>query len=539
MEGKRFNTRLNIMKITSISSFAHVKGGIHHNLKDVYFIRCIGYNNQYLNDIKAMDCMLVENESKALGKYIRLSYMPRLNDYDLIKYYTKSYQDWKLNNKKDINTKFLQTDSMIKQIFIDSLIIMEQLFRENVNSYNESIEKNFMIKLIFWLDTIVGSWLDTWSQKCSYKIIYHGEIKQHEYLFFYMLTFLGFDVMLMNPFGELNVNPKLLALSDYLELDQKGSLDVPALRCPANVLTNTENTSEQNTVYTQTQTSVSSIASTSLKHPNRESKSITNTSTSNTKTRQTKEQNQATKHNESSTQNQNQATKHNERSLQNQSQATKHNERTTQNQNQNTQQKVKQTQRKNTTQELNFEQLALLASSVVLIAVHDKKGDVFATGSGIVINEKGYILTNHHVMSGGSYYSIRFEEDEEIYQTNEIIKYNNVLDLALIRIDRRCKPLQLYHHTKELVRGQKVVAIGSPLGLFNSVSDGIISGFRNINNVDMIQFTAPISHGSSGGAVLNMYGELIGISTAGFDSGQNINLAVNYKWIHNYIKGFI
>ena len=76
-------------------------------------------------------------------------------------------------------------------------------------------------------------------------------------------------------------------------------------------------------------------------------------------------------------------------------------------------------------------------------------------------------------------------------------------------------------------------------GLFNSVSDGIISGFRHINEMEMIQFTAPISRGSSGGAVLNMYGEIIGISTAGIDEGQNINLAVGYEKINEFIRGFI
>lgn len=74
--------------------------------------------------------------------------------------------------------------------------------------------------------------------------------------------------------------------------------------------------------------------------------------------------------------------------------------------------------------------------------------------------------------------------------------------------------------------------------MFNSVSDGIISGFRKIDMVDMIQFTAPISHGSSGGAVLNMQGEVIGISTAGIDEGQNINLAVNYEDIRMFVMGF-
>ncbi|GFI48878.1 putative serine protease HhoB [Lachnospiraceae bacterium] len=107
----------------------------------------------------------------------------------------------------------------------------------------------------------------------------------------------------------------------------------------------------------------------------------------------------------------------------------------------------------------------------------------------------------------------------------------------MIRIDRQLDPLPLYRGRK-LARGQKVVAIGSPLGMFNSVSDGIISGFREIDSVDMIQFTAPISHGSSGGALLNMQGEVIGISTAGIDEGQNLNLAVSYEDIRLFVRGF-
>ena len=64
-----------------------------------------------------------------------------------------------------------------------------------------------------------------------------------------------------------------------------------------------------------------------------------------------------------------------------------------------------------------------------------------------------------------------------------------------------------------------------------------ISGFRQMDHVNMIQFTAPTSHGSSGGALLNMYGELIGISSAGFDQGQNLNLAVDYTEIGKFVQG--
>jgi len=189
--------------------------------------------------------------------------------------------------------------------------------------------------------------------------------------------------------------------------------------------------------------------------------------------------------------------------------------------------------------ELSYIELAKLSTSIVMIAVYDNRQKMLGTGSGIMIGKDGFILTNNHVIRGGYYFEVRIEDDERIYKTDEVIKYNQYLDLAIIRIARVLSPLRLFDGREKLVRGQNVVAIGSPLGLFNSVSDGIISGFRNIDNVDMIQFSAPISPGSSGGAVLNMFGEVIGISTAGFSEGQNINLAVPYDAIYGFAKSFI
>lgn len=192
-----------------------------------------------------------------------------------------------------------------------------------------------------------------------------------------------------------------------------------------------------------------------------------------------------------------------------------------------------------TDRELSYIELAKLSTSIVMIAIYDKRQKMLGTGSGIMIGKDGFILTNNHVIRGGYYFEVRIEDDERIYKTDEVIKYNQYLDLAIIRIPRVLEPLRLFDGREKLVRGQKVVAIGSPLGLFNSVSDGIISGFRNIDNVDMIQFSAPTSPGSSGGAVLNMFGEVIGISTAGFSEGQNINLAVPYDAIYGFAKSFI
>lgn len=188
--------------------------------------------------------------------------------------------------------------------------------------------------------------------------------------------------------------------------------------------------------------------------------------------------------------------------------------------------------------ELSYEELAKLSSSVVLIVVYDINKKCIGTGSGVVINNKGYILTNFHVVEGGAYYGVFFENEDKQYFTNSVIKYHTENDLALIRIEKTSKAIPVYKKD-DIVRGKKVVAIGSPLGLINTVSDGIVSGFREFDTMDMIQFTAPTSPGSSGGALLDMQGNLIGIVTSAFQEGQNLNLAVSNKVILGFVKGFL
>lgn len=188
---------------------------------------------------------------------------------------------------------------------------------------------------------------------------------------------------------------------------------------------------------------------------------------------------------------------------------------------------------------LTYEELANMASSVVMLQVFDAQNQCFKTGSGVIINESGYILTNCHVVSGGRYFGVLLEEEPDVFYTDELIKYHQDQDLAILRMDRHRAPIPVWRGPSRLVRGQKVVAIGSPLGLFNTVSDGIISGFRKVGERTMIQFTAPTSHGSSGGALLDLYGNLIGIITAGFDDGQNLNLAVDYQAILEFARGLL
>lgn len=188
-------------------------------------------------------------------------------------------------------------------------------------------------------------------------------------------------------------------------------------------------------------------------------------------------------------------------------------------------------------QELSLVELAEKASSVVMLTVYDQEGQPRGYGSGIMISRKGYILTNFHVVARGCQFGIQVEHQEESHMADHITKVHPEADLALLRVDCPCQPLEIFQG--QLVRGQGVVAIGSPLGMFNTVSDGIISGFRRVDDCNMIQFTAPTSRGSSGGAVLNFRGELVGMSTAGIDEGQNLNLAVDHHTILNFCQGFL
>lgn len=189
--------------------------------------------------------------------------------------------------------------------------------------------------------------------------------------------------------------------------------------------------------------------------------------------------------------------------------------------------------------EKSYEELAGMAGSVVMIVVFDKDKKPFASGSGVLINKDGYILTNFHVVQDAVAYGVKLEEEQELRMTNELIKYHPDNDLALIRIEPVDRPPIPVHQEGKLVRGQRVVAIGSPLGLFNTVSDGIIAGFRQLDDVSMIQFTAPTSHGSSGGALLNLQGELIGVVSAGYDDGENLNLAVDFQVVRSFLHGFL
>ncbi len=176
---------------------------------------------------------------------------------------------------------------------------------------------------------------------------------------------------------------------------------------------------------------------------------------------------------------------------------------------------------------LSAEQIAAKCSSAVFyIEICDKYGYAIATGSGVFISSDGKALTNHHVIADAHSASIQ-TTDGKVYDVSGWYDAEESIDLALIQVEGSGFDYLEIGDVSSLAAGQTVFAIGSPLGLDNTISQGIISNpDRPVDGLRYIQTSAPISHGSSGGALINDRGQLIGITSAMFADGQNLNLAV-------------
>ena len=109
------------------------------------------------------------------------------------------------------------------------------------------------------------------------------------------------------------------------------------------------------------------------------------------------------------------------------------------------------------------------------------------------------------------------------YEGVQVIDVDPVKDLALVKIKAYKLSVAVMGDSDELVVGQKVYTIGAPKGLEQTLSEGLVSAFRQMQGHRRIQTSAPISHGSSGGGMFDDRGRLVGITAAGIDEAQNLN----------------
>jgi tetratricopeptide (TPR) repeat protein len=172
----------------------------------------------------------------------------------------------------------------------------------------------------------------------------------------------------------------------------------------------------------------------------------------------------------------------------------------------------------NSPQEL-FKQLS---QSVFVVESLDAKSNAIALGSGVSI-AADQIVTNRHVVEDGKSWRVR-QGDHTWVAT--IAFLDSAHDLCGLRVSGlKSNPVSL-RLSSTLSVGERVYALGAPESLELSLSEGLVSGLRKFEGVKLIQTTAPISHGSSGGGLFDAQGKLIGITTFAVKDGQNLNFAI-------------
>lgn len=156
------------------------------------------------------------------------------------------------------------------------------------------------------------------------------------------------------------------------------------------------------------------------------------------------------------------------------------------------------------------------------------------TGSGFFIR-KGIIATNFHVIVDMTEGFILLT-DGSTYEIEGIIAGDPQYDLAILKLKKEVGDPVHIGDPYAVEKGDEVVAIGSPLGIINTVSVGIISNIWTFDDVNQFQISVPIDHGSSGGALFNMDGQVIGMTTAGIaESGADLNFAISIEYVDMFL----
>jgi hypothetical protein len=159
-----------------------------------------------------------------------------------------------------------------------------------------------------------------------------------------------------------------------------------------------------------------------------------------------------------------------------------------------------------------------------------------AMGTGFIVHKNGLVATNLHVVFGGGSEILVTLSDKREFPVTQVTGGSRKHDLILLKIDAKNLPTIVLGDSDKMRPGDPVVAIGHPLGLEDTVSDGLVSALREVDDeMKVLQISAPIAPGSSGGPLFNERGEVIGVATAIINGGQNINIGVP----SNYVKALM
>jgi len=168
--------------------------------------------------------------------------------------------------------------------------------------------------------------------------------------------------------------------------------------------------------------------------------------------------------------------------------------------------------------------------SVVLLVMEDANGQPVSLGSGFFIAD-GVVATSLHVVEEAMSGYAKIVGQQAKHDVEGTVAVDDKRDLVLLSVPGAKAPLLSLSDSGEATVGDEVYVAGNPYGLEGTFSQGIISGLCKIDSDSLLQITAPISPGSSGGPVLNSQGKVIGVAVATFKGGQNLNFAIPSSYL--------
>lgn len=171
-----------------------------------------------------------------------------------------------------------------------------------------------------------------------------------------------------------------------------------------------------------------------------------------------------------------------------------------------------------------------LRTVATLVALDNNKQPL-ALGTGFFLDTAGSLVTAAHVVEGAAEVLVRWKGKSGT--ALEILRFDPKLDLIILRTSFSNTPAIVLGDSELITVGEGVVVLSNPQGFEGTVSQGILSGIRSLDNVKYLQITAAVSPGSSGGPVFNLGGRVIGVANATLASGQNLNFALPSNLIKN------
>ena len=174
--------------------------------------------------------------------------------------------------------------------------------------------------------------------------------------------------------------------------------------------------------------------------------------------------------------------------------------------------------------------IADAANAVVYLEIYAANDQLVGTASGFLVeaSDERLLITNYHVIQEARKIVARSADGKSSADVYLVLDYDEVADLAVLRCDRSFEnSLLLLADSDEVRKGDGVFTVGYPLGLVNTLAEGIVSSrYIDENGLDVIQVTAAVSEGNSGGPLLNEDGYVIGVVCGSYVDGQNLNVAI-------------